>query len=150
MLQIQYSKSQLNFIATSYHLAQQNLIGSIVYRCCRTHNKVNSFYIFDCTNEHIIQSRHSAFDALFYTISLFQITSDMKELLFQTLINNKNYNPLPSLSNIYSNLSSFGIDNLQHGFYLVLIIVAIHSDILIARRVMIKLIKVCFTRLHSM
>jgi hypothetical protein len=122
----------------------------MVYRCYRRHNEVNSFYIFNCTNEHMTQSKYSTFDILFYTILSFQITSDMKELLFQTLINNKDYNPRLSLSNIYSNLSSFDMCNLSHGFYPVLIIVAIYPNIIIVRRAMIKLIKVCFARLYSM
>ena len=119
MIQIQCNKSQLNFCATSHSLVQRKLLGSTIYRYCGVINQVNSFHSFYYVNEHITKVKHQLFDHLFDTIFCFDILEELKEVIFQTLIDNRDFSPPTFFIGLYSLLQSFGIKNLWYRVTLV-------------------------------
>ena len=89
---------------------------------------MNSFHSFYYVNEHITKVKHQLFDRLFDTIFCFDILEELKEVIFQTLIDNRDFLPPTSFIGLYLSLQSFGIRNLWHRVTPVTLLDQLHID----------------------
>jgi len=78
------------------------------------------------------------------------VTDKVKELLFQTLTEEKDYLPPEDLTSVKNDLDVFGTRNLWHGFFLILVVDILHKDLVTSRKLLLKLIVFLLQNLHQL
>ena len=90
------------------------------------------------------------FDSIFGLINRLDLENDIKEVIFQVLVGNRDYSPVSRVSNMHKDLLETGRRNLWSGVFLNLVTIAIHSDILCTRRIISKICRQCILGLHRL
>ena len=97
------SKSFTNFTGTSLRLNQQEKLATSQCRCCGK-QELDTFYIFKCNNRVMCKERNEVVDKLFQLMLNWEVKDKVKELIYQFLIDNKEYEPPCELSGIYKDM----------------------------------------------
>ena len=78
------------------------------------------------------------------------MTDKVKELLFQTLIEENDYLPPEDLTSVKNDLDIFGMRNLWHGFFPILVVDILYEDLVTSRKLLSKLIAFLLRNLHRL
>jgi len=129
---------------------QQKLWSTEQCRCCGVLKETDAFHLFEHASKVLTLERLLIFEKLFVLIQRWEVEDEIKELLYQTLISNQNYSPPEYLQHVVDDLESFGIRNLWHSFFLTSVVTIVHNDLVLGRRLVVKLLKFLILQLHCL
>ena len=111
-LKVWQSKSFTNFVGMGSRMKQQQLWFSEQCRYYGAIDEVDTFYLFWCPNEVLSLEQSQIFEQLFILLQKWEVTDKVKELLFQTLTEEKDYLSPEDLTSVKNDLDVFRIRNL--------------------------------------
>ena len=87
---------------------------------------------------------------MFRLINRLDLENNIKEVIFQVLVGNRDYSPISRVSNMHKDLLEIGRRNLWSRVFPNLVTIVIHSDILYTRRIISKICRQCILGSHRL
>ena len=149
-LHIWVSKSLWNFASTEYRMKQYKQWQSSICRCCLNEEENDATHYIVCQHNNLVKEHDIVFNNICNTITEFDCRLELKELIYQRLMNNDDYYPLTYLSVINSEIKKIRRRYLWHRILLIALMKLLYHDRRIASVILVKLGIKCRLDLHKM